>query len=211
MSDNEIKLNVMMQEYCSLRQEATQCDNTQMTIAGTAFTFFAALIAITVENTIISEQAVSLLAYLAFPCIIMFFCLLWIDQLYRRIRFGTYLRRAEKKILFLIKVINDDKKSIKPIDYEQWISSLDDDKFFLLRTRYIYGYILSGCCIVVPISIPILRNCLFPSGITFFLFYSNHLILFVIFETITIIYYFFLILFIIRLYGLPKKADNIYY
>ena len=201
-SAKEITLDILLKEYASLRAESANCDNTQMHIATIAFTFLAA--SFTITSSFSEEPASSFLAYCAFPCISMFFCLLWMDQIYRRIRFGTYLRRTENKVYSLIQ--NDETAPFRIMEFEHWISRLDEKKCLLLRPRYMYGCIMCGACLVFPILIPISRKLLFSDSISAWCFYKNNSTLAFAMLFIAIVYYIYLILLIFRIASLPHEA-----
>ncbi len=201
----QVQLDVLMREYESLRQESTHCDSTQMSLATTVFGFLAAVFALT-QLFEKKQSTADFLFYAVLPCFAMFFGLLWVDQLYRRVRFGTYLRRTENKIRMLLPDLCSNSVSVPVCEFEHWISALDDHKPFLKRPRFAYGCVLAGTWFLTPILIPASRLLLFSNATFPFSYYWSHKIVMILVFAVFLVYYYYLILLIRRINTFSQEA-----
>lgn len=202
----QMQLDALLREYESLRQEATHCDSTQMSLATSAFGFLTACF--TLSGIFARSPTDSFLVYCVLPCFSMFFGLLWIDQLFRRIRFGTYMRRTENKIDLLIPKLESNGTPVRILEFERWISELDDNLPLLRRPRFIYGFILTGTWLIVPVLIPICSQLfLFSEIVSYFSFFDQHPCVSIVMSAVGCIYYFYLTVLIYRIYTFPKESN----
>jgi len=202
----QMQLDTLLREYESLRQEATHCDSTQMSLATSAFGFLTACF--TLSGIFAKSPTDSFLVYCVLPCLSMFFGLLWIDQLFRRIRFGTYMRRTENKIDLLIPELKSNGTPVRILEFERWISELDDNLPLFRRPRFIYGFILTGTWLITPVLIPICSQFfLFSEIMPYFSFFDLHPCVSIVMFTVGCIYYFYLIVLTYRIYTFPKESN----
>lgn len=154
--EKSLELQVLLAEYNSLRDEAKNCDTVQMLVATICMTVIGALFSANIFFKTPETQSRLALLYLFWcliPWIIMFFGIIWIDQLYRRMRFGAYLYSLEVKINKLF--VGEPR-----MNWEHWIVSIEkNDSFF--KPSHLYGYIISGSWIFMPFLIFSLANSIF--------------------------------------------------
>lgn len=211
-SKESLCLQALLEEYSSLRQEASQLETNMLTLATTALSLLAAIITAAASIRIIDvpEEFIAFFYYSMLPCICMFFGVSWVNLLYRRSRFGQYLKNQENKINYLLEA--------DMIEWEHWISYLDiTSKNSLtgyihnfLRANYIYGYLICGGWILLPIILPLSSTfTLINFTLNVFKYFSSQKILGIIMIILYIIYYIFILKLIFRCAKLPIHEVNI--
>ena len=152
LSENKLHeetFQALLTEYSCLRAEAQHDDTHQIELVTITFSALVALVAAAAAFQKAIPQNVGIfLSFVAFPCLVMFMGLLWIDLIYRRTRFGGYTKKLENKINALLKQNQD--SSDKIMEWEHWTQDLEDGTGFFHVTRYFRGYIVSGSWLIAP-------------------------------------------------------------
>lgn len=154
------KLQALLTEYSCLRAEAQHEDTHQIQLVTLTFTVLG--VAVTAAATFGKEFLTSLnkemclfLFIIVLPFLFMFMGLIWIDLIYRRVRFGIYTIKLENKINRLLQV----EAGNEAMEWEHWIKRLDNERkidgisnFFNLTSLF-RGYVISGCWLSAPLLI----------------------------------------------------------
>ncbi len=154
------RLQALLTEYSCLRAEAQHEDTHQIQLVALTFTMLGVAVTATATCseeflTLLSKEICLFLFIIVFPFLIMFMGLIWIDLIYRRVRFGVYTIKLENKINRLLRV----EAGNEAMEWEHWIKKLDNGRkidgisnFFNL-TGFFRGYVISGCWLSAPLLI----------------------------------------------------------
>ncbi len=150
---NEQVLNVIMKEYEMLRAESQEKQKTQFTMISLIVSAISIVFGLTANlESSAAKISLPILYRFLLPCTIMFFGILWLDQMYRQVMIGVYTAQIENKINSLLKAdIPDGMSSI--IGWEQWLSARRPTEKFWGKTNYYYAYIGLGTLSVLPIVV----------------------------------------------------------
>lgn len=150
---NEQVLTVIMKEYEMLRAESQDKQKTQFTMISLIVSAISIVFGLTadLESSAVKISLPILYCFLL-PCTIMFFGILWLDQVYRQVMIGAYTVQIEDRINSLLRAGMPSGMS-NIIGWEQWLSAMRPTKGFWRRTNYYYAYISLGTFSVLPIVV----------------------------------------------------------
>ena len=137
---NEQVLTVIMKEYEMLRAESQDKQKTQFTMISLIVSAISIVFGLTadLESSAVKISLPILYCFLL-PCTIMFFGILWLDQVYRQVMIGAYTVQIEDRINSLLRADMPSGMS-NIIGWEQWLSAMRPTKGFWRRTNYYYAY-----------------------------------------------------------------------
>lgn len=138
-------IEIILTEYVALRSEAQIIDNIAIAIASLNFTLIGVIVTLVLREQMDNIKLMQSTFYFIIPCVSMFFGLLWIDQIFRRIRFAAYFNHLEIKINSLSNGRNDS------MDWERWVKRRYRNRKFLKKTHQYYGYFVLGSNLLLPI------------------------------------------------------------
>ena len=158
--ENNQSMEALLAEFTALRAESSALAQSEDSLATTIFSFIAAVIGLNFlfsgqEQANIHSSQVMVLGLC--PLIIMFFGCMWMNILYRRIRYGVYLYLLEVDIN---KCIVGKKKKIY---WEHWLIAIESDRKFFTRTSRFWGYIIFGSWLSMPVLLYVFAAVLFPT------------------------------------------------
>ena len=219
---NKEDISALLAEYNAIKSEEIACEQSQVSIATTLFSFIAAVLGLNLffgNSKGISVQSSQFLILGFCFILVMFFGCLWMHQLYCQMRFGAYLYHLEEDVNQYYK---DTRRGIY---YEHWIICEEKREFCcfqkvpiigkmsflekvpLSRTNWLYGGISFCTWCLAPILLGIFSMEVFQWDVLSFYFKSGwpRLIFFV---SITIIYYYVLFKYLSSIL-LLKKDENL--
>ena len=130
-------ISALLAEYSAIKAEEAACEQTQITLVTSVFSFIAAALGLNCffgQN--INDTAAQFLLLGFCPLLVMFFGCLWMYQLYCHMRFGAYLYHIEEDINKYY--TNKDRR----IYFDHWIIEQEKmKKFFLFKPSWLYGCI----------------------------------------------------------------------
>lgn len=138
-------VQAMLTEYTALRAEAQMFDSIAIAIATLNFTLLGVIVTLVLKESEASVKLMQWTFYFIIPCLSMFFGLLWVDQLFRRARFGAYFSYLEEKINAVTNEIRD------RMEWERWNKKRYVKKTFLFKTNQYYGYFVLGSNLALPL------------------------------------------------------------
>ncbi|MBQ9347218.1 MAG: hypothetical protein IJT94_07765 [Oscillibacter sp.] len=208
-STTQMQVDVLMREYCALRDECRDTATTQIPLSTFLCAIIAACITICTILPPAYTDAVPYLLYFLFPSAAMFCGFLWMDQIYRHIRFASYLMRIEYKMRLLVPDIQipGSRNTVRVLEFEHWIGSLDKEKPPLLKHGQMYGCVSSGVCLILPPLIIGSKNFFLPDIVTFLEFWRANPVLCSLGILWAVVYYTYVLLMIYRILGLHSEAD----
>lgn len=136
-----------------LREESQDKQKTQFTMISLIVSAISIVFGLTadLESSAVKISLPILYCFLL-PCTIMFFGILWLDQVYRQVMIGAYTVQIEDRINSLLRAGMPSGMS-NIIGWEQWLSAMRPTKGFWRRTNYYYAYISLGTLSVLPIVV----------------------------------------------------------
>lgn len=143
--------DAIMAEYTALRTESRDKQKMQFTILSLIVSAISIVFGLTATVKINEAKSFLLVLYLfLLPCTIMFFGILWLDQVYRQVMIGTYIAHIEEKIN---KILTTDASADMPYVYwEHWLSKRRPTHEFFNKPNYYYTYICLGTLLVLPVA-----------------------------------------------------------
>lgn len=220
--DTAKELDVLLAEFEALRAESSSLSQSESSLITTTFSFIAAIIGLNfffgadaqggyASATIqISEESSQCMVLCICPLLVMFFGCMWMNILYRRIRFGAYLYLIETDINKYVS-----QNSLK-IYWEHWIIGIEQGRGFFKRTSQFYGYIVFGTWLFAPILLYIFAFSLFPQWksasilSSIFTYFGEHIVWFHFLLLMLLIYCVFMISFCLEIRKLrnPDKLNE---
>lgn len=195
-------INALLAEYSAIKAEETACEQTQITLVTSVFSFIAAVLGINCffgQN--INEVAAKFLILGFCPLLVMFYGCLWMYQLYCHMRFGAYLYHIEEDINKYY--LNKDRK----IYFDHWIIAQEQkQKFFLLKPSWLYGCITLGTWLAAPLLLVPLAGCCFPDWNIRCFYLNEHEYFAWFLGFVFIVYYFTQIMYVYAI--LKMKSQN---
>ncbi len=167
-SDTQKEIDILLSEFAVLRAESSSLAHSEDSLITTTFSFIAAIIGLNFffgegaqENLLnttiqISEDSSKCMILCVCPLLVMFFGCMWMNILYRRIRFGAYLYLIEMDINKYVS-----QNSLK-VYWEHWIIGIECGRGFFRKTSHFYGYIVFGTWLIAPILLYFSAFSLFP-------------------------------------------------
>lgn len=154
-------IETLLAEFTALRTETTYLQQSESSMSAMTFSFIAAILGLNyfLSNSNASDTTHSskCIILVLCPILLMFFGCLWMDLLFRRIRYGAYLYLLEVDINRLVG--SDEQK----IYFEHWIIGRELGKRFFRKTSRFYGYIVFGTMLIVPVLLYLFADLMFPS------------------------------------------------
>lgn len=214
-------INGLLTEYNAIKAEEIACEQSQISIATTLFSFIAAVLGLNLffgDSIKISEQSAQFLILGACFILVMFFGCLWMHQLYCQMRFGAYLYHLENDInqyyedkrngvYFEHWIIGEEKRElryIKNFPVIEEISSLESLPFF--KTSWLYGGISFCTWCLAPILLGAFSIEFFHWDVLSF-YFRNGCLRALFFSGITVIYYFVLAKYLCSILFLKKDES----
>lgn len=163
-------INALLAEYSAIKAEETACEQTQITLVTSVFSFIAAVLGLNCffgQN--INEAAAQFLLLGFCPLLVMFFGCIWMYQLYCQMRFGAYLYHIEEDINKYY--LNKDRR----IYFVHWIIEQEQKrKFFLFKPSWLYGCITLGTWLAAPPLLYFFAGCFFPNWNLYDFYVKEH-------------------------------------
>ena len=156
------ELEILLTEFTAIRTESTYLQQSEASMTTVTFSFIAAILSLNFffgndsNNLSTSDHIPQCIILILCPLLIMFFGCMWMDLLYRRIRYGAYLYLVESDINNYIKT-----KELN-IYFEHWIVEQQKDWGFFRKTSRFYGYVVFGTWIIAPVLLYPFSGLLFP-------------------------------------------------
>ena len=155
------EIETLLTEFTALRTETTYLQQSEASMSTMTFSFIAAILGLNYllsngnesDTTHFSQCIILVLC----PILLMFFGCLWMDLLFRRIRYGAYLYLLEADINRLVD--SDEQK----IYFEHWIIGRELGRSFFRKTSRFYGYVVFGTMLIVPVLLYLFADLTFPS------------------------------------------------
>lgn len=155
MTYTEMQLNAVLKEYEELRTElriAFQHQNTMIAlIASTLGVLFTVSLNIYISDSFEETHYPLLLALYGaiIPGVIAFLGILWLDQIYRQVKLGTYVSTIERKVNKALGMEGSAEKAA--MYWEQWVYNQTKGKSFFLKVNHYQYYYCMGLFALAPI------------------------------------------------------------
>ena len=150
---NDQILNVIMMEYNALRTESRDKQKMQFTIISLIVSAISIVFGLTADlESAAAAVSLPILYFFLLPCTIMFFGILWLDQVYRQVMIGTYIAQLEKKVNAFLKSSVPGGMSCV-MNWEQWLSKRRPTQKVWGKTNYFYTHIGLGTLWLLPIVV----------------------------------------------------------
>ena len=155
---SEIKIDytsLVMTEYKELRQEVRNSFQIQNSLIALDASISGILIGLGMSiflNGNYGEKyyyAISFLFCAIMPAVSMFLGIIWLDQVYRQVKLGAYIRNLENIVNRNVNAQNDD--NINVLNWEHWVAQENQGKPLLLRTNYYYYFFCMAVFLLCPI------------------------------------------------------------
>lgn len=201
------KTDALLAEYAAIKSEEIACEQAQVAIVTSVFTFISAIIGLNyffgndpnaAGPVLPINPQYMLLGFC--PILVMFFGCLSMYQLYCHMRFGAYLYHLEEDINKTY------SQKWNWIYFEHWIAAQEScASFFLEKPSYLYGCIMSGTWITAPFLLCGFTSGFFPDW-SIVEFYCNHkcLLLFLVF--VLLVYYFVQVMYLRAILKIKGKT-----
>lgn len=198
---NPQDISALLAEYNAIKAEEAACEQTQITLVTSVFSFIAAVLGLNCffgQN--INEAAAQFLILGFCPLLVMFFGCLWMYQLYCHMRFGAYLYHIEEDINKYY--LNQDRR----IYFDHWIIEQEQkQKFFLFKPSWLYGCITLGIWLVAPLLLFFFAGCFFPNWNIYAFYLKEHIYLALFLGFVFIVYYFTQFMYVYAILKLKSK------
>lgn len=196
-------ISALLAEYSAIKAEEAACEQTQITLATSLFSFIAAIFGLNcffAKN--VDTNAVQFMILGLCPPMIMFFGVLWMYQLYCHMRFGAYLYHIEEDV----NKCCPNKNS--RIYFDHWIVEQEEKhKCFLFKTSWLYGCITLGTWLFVPILLIVFTGCFFPDWNIMNFYFVEHRVLTLFLGFVSSVYYYTQLMYVHAIRKLKSEKE----